>query len=203
MNKPAGVILTGGRSSRMEVDRKALVKLGDQSLLQRVIDRLAQQVEPLLLSCESDHEAFKPFGLTRVPDHKPRYRGPLVGLYSAMCFLRETGSANNLLLCPCDAPFVPTDLVNRLLAAQRLAGPAVVVASYLDELQPTFSLWHTSHFSVIRDAVMDHGMGGLKQVLKLLPFTTVDWERTQPPPFFNVNSPGDLKAAGIWLEQLD
>ena len=172
-----------------------------RSLLQRVIDRLAPQVEPLLLSCESEHEAFQSFGLTMVPDHKPRYRGPLVGLYSAMRFIRESGNENSLLLSPCDAPFVPVDLVDQLLAGQG-DEHAVVVASYLGELQPTFSLWHTSHFSVIRDAVLDRGMGGLKQVLELLPFTTVEWERAKPPPFFNVNSPGDLKAAGLWLTEM-
>ena len=205
MDKPAGVILTGGRSSRMDVDYKALVKLGGQTLLQRAIDRLGDHVDPLLLSCESENGVFAPFGLTVVPDLLPRYRGPLVGLYSALRFLEDGayetgGQENGLVLCPCDAPFIPQNLVSKLLDARQGAKPPVVVVSYLGELQPTFSLWHRQHLPVIRDAVEKQGMGGLKQVLDLLPYKAVEWERAEPSPFCNVNSPGDLKAAESWLE---
>ena len=198
-DKPAGVILTGGRSSRMDVDYKALVKIGGQTLLQRAIDRLGKHVEPLLLSCESENGVFDSFGLTVVPDLLPRYRGPLVGLYSALRLLEDRGHENGLVLCPCDAPFIPENLVCKLLDARQGAKPPVVVVSYLGELQPTFSLWHRQHLPVIRNAVQEKGMGGLKQVLDWLPYKVVDWERTEPSPFFNVNSPGDLKAAESWL----
>jgi molybdopterin-guanine dinucleotide biosynthesis protein A len=184
----------------MGVDHKALVELDGETLLQRVIRRLELHVEPLLLSCASEAGEFRTQGLAIVPDRLPRYRGPLVGLYSALRYLQESGRDTALLLCPCDAPFVPAGLVDRLVDAQQEEERPVVVAAYLGELQPTFSLWHTTHLPVLRDAVEVQGMGGLKQVLKLLPYKTVNWERAEPPPFFNVNSPGDLKAAHLWLE---
>ena len=46
-NKPAGVILAGGRSSRMGVERKALVEIGGQTLLAHVIGRLRPQLDSL------------------------------------------------------------------------------------------------------------------------------------------------------------
>jgi molybdopterin-guanine dinucleotide biosynthesis protein A len=81
--KPAGVILAGGRSSRMRVTRKALLELHGQTLLERVIDRFQSQTEPLLISCESDTGDFDAYGLTVVPDLLPGFHGPLIGLYSA------------------------------------------------------------------------------------------------------------------------
>ena len=78
--KPAGVILAGGRSSRMGGTRKALLELGGQTLLARVIGRLQTDLDPLFLSCETDTHAFDGFGLPVVADLLPAYRGPLSGL---------------------------------------------------------------------------------------------------------------------------
>ena len=98
MDKPAGVILAGGRSSRMGVTRKALIELNGQSLLGHVIDRLADHLDPLLLSCESDTSDFDSYGLAIVPDLLPDYRGPLTGLYSTLQHLNDEGHKNGLVL---------------------------------------------------------------------------------------------------------
>lgn len=200
--KPAGVILAGGRSSRMGVSHKALLELDGQTLLARVIDRLQTHSEPLLLSCESETSEFDGFGLAVVPDLLPRHRGPLTGLYSALQYLSDKGHNNGLVLCPCDAPFIPDKLVQTLLdAGQEKDGPVAVI-SYLGVLQPTFSLWQSHHLPVIRKAVENKGMGGIKHVLTWLPHTVIEWAAAEPPPFFNVNTPSDLKSAASWLDRM-
>ena len=60
--KPAGVILAGGRSSRMGIARKALLELNDKPLIRYVIDSLKAHADPLLLSCESETDEFEDFG---------------------------------------------------------------------------------------------------------------------------------------------
>lgn len=199
--KPAGVILAGGRSSRMGVSRKALLELNGQTLLAHVIERLQAHLEPLLLSCESETSDFDDYGLAVVADLVPRFRGPLTGLYSTLQQLVERGQNNGLVLCPCDAPFVPSRLVPALLEAGQGSEGAVVVVSYQGILQPTFSLWQNHHLPVIRDAVLNKGMGGLKHVLKSLPHTVVEWEPTEPPPFFNINRLEELQTAALWLDR--
>jgi molybdopterin-guanine dinucleotide biosynthesis protein A len=198
--KPAGVILAGGRSSRMGGTPKALLELDGQTLLARVKDRLQAHLNPLLLSCESDTRAFDVYGLPVVADLLPGYRGPLAGLYSALRYLAEKGHDNGLVLCPCDAPFIPKKLVQVLLdAGQGRRGPVVVI-SYQGELQPTFSLWQKHHLEVIQEAVINEGAGGLKYVLKSLPHKVVEWTPEEPSPFFNVNTPADLDTAHMWLD---
>lgn len=200
--KPAGVILAGGRSSRMGAGRKALAELGGRTLLAHVIGRLQSQLGPLLLSCESYTTIFEPYGLPVVADLKRGYRGPLTGLYSALRYLDNNNQNNGLVLCPCDAPFIPQNLVRRLTGAAQGDKAAVVVISYQGELQPTFSLWQNHHLDVIHESVIDKGMGGLKTVLKSIPHKVVEWAPTQPSPFFNVNTPEDLRVAQKWLDRV-
>lgn len=199
--KPAGVILAGGKSRRMGVTRKALLELNGRSLLARVIDRLQAHLEPLILSCESDTDEFDDFGLPLVPDLLPRFRGPLTGLCSALLYLADKGLNNGLVLCPCDAPFIPENLVQVLLDAGQGKKKPVVVISYQGVLQPTFSMWQNHHLPVIHEAVINKGMGGLKHVLKSLPHTVVEWAPTEPSPFFNINTPAELQTAAVWLDR--
>ena len=200
--RPAGVILAGGRSSRMGGGRKALLELGGRPLLAHVRDRLGPQVDPLLISCEGENGDFDGFGLACVADLLPGYRGPLTGLYSALQYLSDSGHDGGLVLCPCDAPFLPENLVQTLLdAGGGKIRPAVAV-SWQGVLQPTFSLWRNHHLPVIRSAVLEQGMGGLKQVLLSMPHEVVEWNSAQPPPFFNVNTPEEFKSAADWLDRM-
>ena len=202
MNKPAGVILAGGRSSRMGVTRKALLELNGQPLIRHVIDRLADHLDPLLLSCESETSDFDSYGLPIVPDLLPDYRGPLTGLYSALQYLCDEGQNNGLVLCPCDAPFLPDNLVQVLLDADQSDHKPVIAISYQGVLQPTFSLWQNHHLPVIRQAVVEEGMGGIKHLLTSLPHKIMEWTTVEPSPFFNVNTPEELESAKLWLDRM-
>ena len=202
VNKPAGVILAGGRSSRMGVSRKALLELKGRPLLSYVTDQLGAQLDPLLLSCEDETSDFECFGLAVVPDLLPNFHGPLMGLYSALQYLSDRGKNNGLVLCPCDAPFIPAKLVQGLQEAGQGETKPVVVVSYQGVLQPTFSLWQNHHLPVIREAVVERGIGGLKHMLISLPHEIVEWETAEPSPFFNVNTPEELKTAEVWLDRM-
>ena len=148
--RPAGVILAGGKSSRMGVERKALLELGGKTLLARVVDRLRGQLEPLLLSGEGVTRDFDGFDLPVIPDLKPGHRGPLMGLCSALNYLEDSGHDNGLVRCPCEAPFIPDDLVQAMIDVGRSREKPLVVISYEGVLQPTFSLWQKHDLPVIR-----------------------------------------------------
>ena len=200
--RPAGVILAGGRSRRMGGTSKALQELAGRTLLARVCDRLRTQVDPLLISCEAESGDLDAYGLELVPDLLPGYRGPLTGLYSALQYLTDRGHDNGVVLCPCDAPFVPDNLVLKLLEASREKIRPVVAVSWQGELQPTFSLWQNLHLPLIRSAVLEQGIGGLKRVMLSMPHEIIEWPVLEPPPFFNVNTPEDLETAALWLDRM-
>ena len=202
MDKPAGVILAGGRSSRMGVPRKALLELNGQPVIRHVINKLAIHLDPLLLSCEAETSDFDRYGLAIVPDLLPGHRGPLTGLYSALQYLKDNDQDTGLVLFPCDAPVIPENLVQVLLDADQGRREKVVAISYEGVLQPTFSLWQSHHLPVIREAVVEQGRGGLKHLLMSLPHVLVEWPAQEPPPFYNVNTPGELESAAQWLDRM-
>jgi molybdopterin-guanine dinucleotide biosynthesis protein A len=192
---PAGAILAGGRASRLGIASKALAPLGGKPLIRHVLERLSAQAEPIIVSVQAYQPELESYGHEQVEDVVPRHRGPLVGLCSAMRRLAGEAAVQWLLLCPCDAPFLPGDLAFRLYrSAQRERRP-VSVAKYQDVLQPTFSLWHMSLYPAVREAVMAQGGSGLWQVLRELPYAEVEWAVRDLPPFFNVNTPDDLDRA--------
>lgn len=182
----AGVILAGGRSRRMGGGTKALLDLGGKPLLQHVIDRLVPQVGQPILSVETALPEFEPFGLPQVPDPEPGSNGPLGGL-AAVLGVTAGGGDEWLLLVPCDAPFLPRDLAERLHRLARAENTATAVVSYGGRLQPAFSLWHRSMLHDLDRAVTGKQMGGFKQFLTGRRYSLLDWPTETINPFFNIN----------------
>lgn len=197
----AGVILAGGQSRRMGGVSKAFQLLGDRPMVEHVVERLRPQVDCMLLSVGSAAREFENFPIRQVTDLVRSHRGPLAGLYSAMHRLAEEGYDGWVLLVPCDAPFLPPDLGQRLLDAAQHQQLPIAAASYEGEPQPTFSLWHSRLLNDLRTAVLDKGQGGMRQVLRDRPHAEVVYATAPVPPFFNVNTTAQLEQAGRWLDQ--
>ena len=197
-----GVVLSGGQSRRMGRMAKATVPLAGKPLLQHVIDRVAPQVQRLVLSVERYSPDLADFGIEQVADPKPGHAGPLGGLLSALKFTARQHEW--LLLVPCDAPFLPLDLGQRLQQAALESGRAGCVVRYDGEIQPTFSVWNRSLLPSLEEAIFEHGLAGFKQYLDSAPQASLDWgmgepNPTEPPPFFNINDSAALEEAERWL----
>jgi molybdopterin-guanine dinucleotide biosynthesis protein A len=197
----AGLVLAGGRSSRMGGGNKALEVLAGRTLLQRVVDRITPQVDEVALSVEKPSAAFAVFGLAQLPDPAPGHNGPLAGLLSGLRYFQA--QQGWVLLAPCDAPFLPPDLAARLREQSNAAATASAVVSHEGQLQPTFSIWHHSLLPRVEHAVEREGMTGLKEFLRMIDFAVVDWsDASRPacmPPFFNINDAEALGEAERWI----
>ena len=195
-----GLILAGGRSRRFVGGTKALRTLAGRTMIERVIERLAPQVRSVILAVGAGHDGLDELGRPCVYDSVPSFRGPLAGLQAG---LQSLGAADDgaewLQLAPCDAPFLPDDLVDRLLPAAS-DETLVVVPSEGDQLQPTFSAWRRSALAAVDEALSSRGGAGLLDVLRDLPHVAVPWPETSPPAFFNVNSADDLEVAEQWIQ---
>jgi molybdopterin-guanine dinucleotide biosynthesis protein A len=196
--RPAGVILTGGRSRRMGGGFKAMALLNEKPLIRHVIDRLQPQVQTLVLSVEKYSPEFGVFDLQQVEDPRPGSRGPLGGLLSALAHLES--SCDWILLVPCDAPFLPLDLASRLMECALDGGQAGCVVRYDSEIQPTFSIWHRRLLPQLEKAVLEKDMAGFKQFLRDTPVAILEWEPSDPSPFFNINDPDSLIEAARLLD---
>jgi molybdopterin-guanine dinucleotide biosynthesis protein A len=138
--KPVGVVLAGGRSSRMGGGDKGLLKLNGVSMLERILAIVQPQTEAVLINSNSDPMKFEEFDAPVLADCVPGYLGPLAGLLTGMMWARQYHPrATHLLSAPCDSPYLPGDLAARL--AKGLAGGEIAIARDSERLHPTLGLW--------------------------------------------------------------
>ena len=120
--RAGGLILYGGRSSRMGSDKGAL-RFGTETLLQRVLARMASVADPLVIAVAADRNlSGLPPGVIVAADPAP-YEGPLFGL--AEGFRRLDGLAEAVAVVPVDMPFYTTEWIARSLAALESAEAAL------------------------------------------------------------------------------
>lgn len=127
-----GVILAGGRGSRMGGVDKGLAPFAGRPLVEWVMAALAPQVDQLLISANRNLDVYRAYGHAVVTDLEPGYQGPLVGMLSAM---RAAGEGWILTL-PCDGPLAPRDLRSRL--ADALTGQRSEIAVATDGQRTQF-----------------------------------------------------------------
>ncbi|RJG00367.1 molybdenum cofactor guanylyltransferase MobA [Noviherbaspirillum sedimenti] len=113
-----GLILAGGRGSRMGGVDKGLQILNGKPMVAHVIERLAPQVQGMMIVANQNPEAYQSFGYPVWPDSLAGFAGPLAGLQEGLSHCATPW----LVTAPCDSPFLPADLVGRL-------GDAVVAAA--------------------------------------------------------------------------
>ena len=137
-----GVVLAGGKSSRMGGGHKALLPLGGRPLLAHVIERLAPQVAEIVLNANDDPARFALFGLPLVPDRLADQMGPLAGIHAGLAWAEANRPKSRFVITvAADTPFFPTHLVSRLCAATDKANPTLVVARSESGVHPVFGLW--------------------------------------------------------------
>jgi molybdopterin-guanine dinucleotide biosynthesis protein A len=123
-----GALLAGGRSSRMGGREKGMLAVAGKPMLAHVIARLAPQVGRIVINANGDPARFAGFRLPVVADVLEGYAGPLAGLHACLAWARaETPEARYVATVPIDTPFLPTDMVARLLAALQEAGARAAV----------------------------------------------------------------------------
>lgn len=195
-----GLVLAGGASRRMGGQSKALATLAGRPMIDHVIAALTPQLDELWLSVAATPGPLPHLPQRQLVDPEPRHCGPLAGLVQGLKDLPDDGW---LVLAPCDAPFLPDDLVRGLLGAAD-SGDLVVVAREGEQLHPTFSAWRKAALPRVSDSL--GASKGLWQTIDSLPHAIADWPLPdqspfRPSPFFNVNEPGDLARAENWLRQ--
>ncbi|MCB8839223.1 molybdenum cofactor guanylyltransferase MobA [Aurantimonas sp. VKM B-3413] len=194
---PAGLILAGGRGSRMGGGvPKPLLRLCGRAMLAHVVDRLSGSCAPLWINAQAG-AGYEAFGLELVADRRADFRGPLAGVEAGLTRLAETPAlATHLLTVPGDTPFLPRDIVERMTED---AGSRPVVARFAGRLQPTVSLWP---LAILPDltAWLDAGKPlAMRAFLDAVGHGAVDIppndHAPEGNPFFNVNTPDDLALA--------
>jgi molybdopterin-guanine dinucleotide biosynthesis protein A len=155
-----GLVLAGGRGSRMGGVDKGLQPYRGTPLAQHALQRLAPQCGPLLLNANRNLAAYAAFGAPVWPDEPAEYAGPLAGLATGLAHCETAYLAS----VPCDSPLFPHDLVERLADALVAADAEIAIAATRESgelrAQPVFCLLQSG----LRASLLRFIAGGERQV---------------------------------------
>jgi len=175
---------------------KGLLPLGSGRVIDHVIARLAPQCGALAINANGDPARFAEFSLPVLADPVPGQPGPLAGILAAMDWAAGLG-AGVVVTAAADSPFLPRDLVARLVAATTEGGAVAESPDGTGRMRahPTFGLWPIG----LRGALADALAGGERRVgawAATCGAGRAAFGSDPVDPFYNVNTREDLVAAG-------
>lgn len=190
-----GVVLAGGRGSRMGGADKGLQNFNGMPLALNALMRLQLQVGHCMVNANRNLAAYESFGVPVWPDSLSDYAGPLAGFLTAL----EHAETPWLATVPCDSPLFPLDLVPRLAdALSRDNAEIAMVAAREDDgqlrAQPVFCLLRTD----LLESLVRFTQGGGRKIdawtaqhsTVLVPF---DAPGDDPRAFVNANTLAELQ----------
>jgi molybdenum cofactor guanylyltransferase len=182
-----GLILAGGQGRRMGGVDKGLEPLRGKPMIAWVLERLAPQVGEVLINANQHADEYARFGHRVVPDRIGGFAGPLAGLQAGL----QAAAHPLLVTAPCDSPFLPRDLVERLRAALTRADAELAVAKTGAQPHPVFSLVRASVLPGLSD-FLERGGRKIDAWYAALKVVEVPFD-DEAEGFSNINTREELK----------
>ena len=189
----SGIILAGGRATRMNGVDKGLVLLRQKPLIAHVIARLKPQVDEIFINANREIASYQGLGYAVLQDETDDFLGPLAGFSLGL----KNAKHDYVLTVPCDSPLLPLDLVERLLNGMTEARADIAVASSDENTHPVFCLMKKSVLPSLIE-FLDAGERKVSTWQKSLKYVEVDFSDNSDG-FINLNTFDDLKALELKL----
>jgi molybdopterin-guanine dinucleotide biosynthesis protein A len=185
-----GLVLAGGRGSRMGGADKGLQNHRGLPLAMHALLRLQPQVGPVIVNANRNLAAYESLGAPVWPDPIEGYGGPLVGFLAGL----EHCETPWLVTVPCDTPDFPADLVARLASAvathdAQIAYPETTEADGRTQPHPVFCLMRAS---LLENLLAFLHSGGRKIDAWFAQHRAVAVPFADSSAFFNANTPQEL-----------
>ena len=185
-----GLILAGGRGTRMGHVDKGLQTFRGGPMALHVMMRLQPQVGELMINANQNLGPYESFGLPVWPDEMQGYAGPLAGMQTGLIHC----TTDYLVTAPCDSPFLPADLVERLsqglLEADADVAVAVTGEGATRQAHPVFCLMKASLLQHLSEYLRD---GGRKVDAWYASLKAAEVQFDDEAAFRNINTTAELK----------
>ena len=191
-----GVVLAGGRSTRLGQDKVRLRLPGDgRDMLALTADLLAACTDGVVISCRAPDAGEEPLalpGIRSIPDAEPGL-GPLGGVWSALRKLRQP-----ILVLSCDLPFMDMPTLRRLIDARGARPPEALMTTFQQAetgfIEALVAVYEPACLPWF-DAAWEQGIRKFSVVIPEELRTHVPYSRSEALPFFNINYPADFEIA--------
>ena len=181
-----GIVLAGGQGSRMGGVDKGLQPFRGRPMVAHVIERLAPQVDELLVNANRNPEAYARFGHRVIADEIPGFAGPLAGFERGLAH----AAGERVVTVPCDSPFLPPDLVARLAAGLEAGHAEIAVARTGEQAHPVFCLMRREVLGSLQ-AFLGSGQRKIDRWYAALRVAEVAFD-DEPDAFLNINTREEL-----------
>jgi molybdenum cofactor guanylyltransferase len=192
--KILGAVIAGGHSTRMGGREKSFVLLDGATLLDRTLSRLRFQVNDVIINANGDPARFTSTEAKVVEDVLTHVGTPLAGLQAALYYGSNNGF-DAVVTVPSDAPFLPLDLVERLLEGGTISGAAIAQSRGQDHYLT--GVWTTAMAKPLGHLIEDKGLRRVQDFVIRTKAEKVQWAAIPHDPFFNINTPEDLAEAEL------
>ncbi|WP_392561219.1 molybdenum cofactor guanylyltransferase MobA [Orbus sturtevantii] len=185
------IILAGGKSMRMNGNDKGLLLLKDKPLYCHVIDKIKPQVDTIIINANRNIISYQHTNYSVINDVLPGFLGPLAGIYSGLINSQTDWN----LIVSCDTPFLPSDLVTRLM--QKAINHQAAYVFDGEKPHPTILLIRRELAEKIK-IYLAQGDRKLMLFLQGVDAIKVDFS-DKKQLFININTPEDLT---FWNQSL-
>jgi molybdenum cofactor guanylyltransferase len=182
-----GVILAGGEARRMGGQDKGLITVAGRPMIEYIIDAVGPQVGALLINANRSRDRYARYGFPVIADEFEGFNGPLAGMASCM----RVAATKYIATMPCDSPWIPEDLVERLYRRLQEENAEIGVAHNGERMQPVFSIIHCG----LLDSMLAYLESGERKIDRWYArhrTVTADFS-DRPDTFINVNTPEDIE----------
>lgn len=181
-----GIVLAGGQGKRMGGADKGLVEFNDQPMIKHVLQRLAPQVNEILINANREVDRYQQLGYRVITDEIGGFAGPLAGLHAGMLHAQHP----YILTAPCDSPLLPSSLAKRLMNALIERDADIAVAKTGKQAHPVFCLCRRSLLPKL-EQFLQQGERKMADWIAQLDSTEVSFT-DQAHAFANINTREEL-----------
>lgn len=181
-----GIVLAGGQGKRMGGADKGLVEFNDQPMIKHVLQRLAPQVNEILINANREIDRYQQLGYRVITDEIGGFAGPLAGLHAGMLHAQHP----YILTAPCDSPLLPSSLAKRLMNALIERDADIAVAKTGKQAHPVFCLCRRSLLPNL-EQFLQQGERKMADWIAQLDSTEVSFT-DQAQAFANINTREEL-----------
>jgi len=187
----SAVILAGGQAKRMGGVDKGLQTLHGKQLFQFIYDRLHSQVEHISVNANRNQAIYAVAGLPVFGDNIEGFQGPLSGILTAL----ERSETDFVLFVPCDSPFFPDNLLEKLKSAVVFHGVSIAYVHDGEREHPTFCLMARS----LKEKLAAYLAAGERRMLQFMRqngAVSVDFSENKAA-FTNINTLDELQQFNV------
>jgi molybdopterin-guanine dinucleotide biosynthesis protein A len=188
-----GIILSGGKNSRMGTN-KALLKIGDRTVIEIIVDVLSSLFSDIIISTNSGEE----LSFLQLPTVADLYQdaGPLAGIHAALTHSRTDAN----LIISCDLPLMSREMVDYIVNLP--SDKSIVICRAAGFMQPLPGRYHKRALTAIEEILAAPPQHGYRSFLNV--FAKIDTEIIEAEQlafyrdelFFNMNEYADYKKLG-------